>query len=191
MNFEEKIKAITAERQAVQARAAAAQKQETQAARALGSAMAERDRLQQVCTEFEKNGEHEPPYVSLAKAVLAADRAAEELGAAEKEARTIEAETRQAMLDLSAQEIEARRNAAVSDFRAAVVEYERLIQKNRLAFLSDEIRRLADVASIRLEDHSPLIDRDHLSVGNYPLNAWIHSALDGSNPLHVTGNAGA
>lgn len=186
MSFEEKIAGICAERQEIQAQQQATAQRVTDASQALTKAMSERDRLQGVCAAFEKEGEHEPPYADLGRAALAADRAAIDLETVEREARITDQATRERLSALGQEEAAARREHAVSEFRNAVVQYEQIIQRARLAFLSDEIRRLADLASIRLEPYGPLIDRDFLSIGNYPINAWVHSAADGTSPLAAT-----
>ena len=181
MSLQEQITAIATEREAIQTRQKIAHQRMDEAARQLTAAMAERNRLQVICTEFEKTGEHIPPYEQFAKASLAADRAAEQLEMAEKDAQSEDLQAREKLSMLNQQETEARRDSVVAEFHAAVVSYEKIIQTTRLAFLGDEIRRLAALAAIRLEERSPLFDDDWLTIGNYPLNIRCHSSAEGNH----------
>lgn len=106
MNFNDKNDEISAELEAIKGQQNTLHQQIDDAARQLTSAMAERDRLQNICTEFERLGEHEPPYVEFAQAVLAADRAAATLEAAERASHEADQKTHERLSILACETME-------------------------------------------------------------------------------------
>lgn len=180
MNLDEQMSKIVAERNAIQERQQAAHQRLAEATKQHAAAIAERDRLQNACITKKAKAR---PYTELGQATVAVDDAAAQLKAAESEVQDADNDARTRLSDLNRQEAEARRKAAVADFRAAVLNYERAIQIARLAPLSDEIRRLAGLAGVRLEEFSPLIDDEYAVIGNYPLNIRAVSSPEGRSPL--------
>lgn len=174
------LAAITAARDEAQARSLGANRRLDEAQKQHAAAITEHARLEEACA---KKKESARPYAELGKAIIAVKAATDELTAAETAARITAAEVRDEMHKLSQREADVRRNASIADFRAAVLNYERAIQAAGLAALSDEVRKRADVAGIRLEDHSPLIDEEYLLIGGYNLNVRGHSNYEGLNPL--------
>jgi hypothetical protein len=183
MNMQDEINRLTAKRVAIEEQLESSRKNVRKLQEELSHAVGERERIQQICTHFEATDQPSPPYEQFAKAALAADRIAHELIQAEKESTALQRLSAEEVARLNSEEATLRHQYAVMNFRDAVTRYEKAIQISRLAFLADEVRKLAGVANIRLEERSPLLDDEHASIAGYPLNIRAHSNLAGGSPL--------
>lgn len=187
-NMQKKLAMISAKRESILSAIEAANKLVQDIQQSLSASLNERNRLQNICIEFGKGGEEKPPLARLGSAVLATDALATRLIDAEK-AQEAAIRVRDAELaKVNADEAAVRHEIALAAFHEKVSEFENIVQRTRLAYLSDEIRTLAAASGVPIEQHSPLISQYHLVIGGYPIRAWASAPPDSANANAATQN---